>query len=706
MIILDSTTKSLEIVLNSAITTNQLVVVDSYVDVTTTTYIPGANDTVSNDTTPVTIVAAPSASTQRQVKLITVYNKDTVASIVTIQYNDNTTIRIIVKITLDTGSTLVYTDGEGWRVINSSGAILSSGATGPTGPAGIQGIQGYSSLDGQDGDDSFIPGPRGLTGSTGLTGSPGANGVVSVLLLEGEEPEAPYILPGPIGPAGPQYTKEIPVNLQTGTTYTVLSTDRNNLVSHTNGSAIAVTLPQATGTFAANWFYWTENRGVGTVTITPTISTIDGAATLALTTNQGCLIVSDGTNYYTMRGVSGGGSSAAGLKQVFTGLNVRTSPDNTIALTTVTILSLAQWTANDGTLITESTPLSNNTALITASGAGGLDTGSEAASTWYEIYRIRKSSDGTLNTMFHRALDWTIDTSFTTARDVSLALRLLTGATDKLDQGIKFANSKPFVFFNIELIRAGAVSGNIWYTLESDSAGAPSGVVLATSNKMDASQIATSNQIIEFFFPTPYTVTATTQYHLVLQGDYTRSATVNISWRGIVAGGYIGGSPGMYNGATWSPATGVGDFYFTASCEFNNTALTLPSGYDQYCKLGYVYNNGSSNFAPFNADNNFVKTLDEISVGSITATVGTLTSVILPPQSVIVYFNSSSDTDQMRMRAGGIPDGLGNSVVPTVASGTNTAYLYPLTPFITSFQSAYFQVSSGTGSWAVEAYQW
>lgn len=94
------------------------------------------------------------------------------------------------------------------------------------------------------------------------------------------------------------------VNAQTGTTYTVLDTDRGKLVTHTNGSAIASTLPQAGAgsAFLSGWFSHVQNRGAGTVTITPTTSTIDGAATLVLATGQGALIASDGTNYFTERG--------------------------------------------------------------------------------------------------------------------------------------------------------------------------------------------------------------------------------------------------------------------------------------------------------------------------------------------------------------------------------------------------------------------
>lgn len=122
------------------------------------------------------------------------------------------------------------------------------------------------------------------------------------------------------------------VNAQTGTSYTFLSGDRGKLVTQTNASAIADTLPQATGAFGSGWFVWVENRGAGTVTITPTTSTIDGAATLTLPTNKGCLIASDGTNYYTMRGRG----VAADEQNTFTKAQTVAPTRNTSATGTVT----------------------------------------------------------------------------------------------------------------------------------------------------------------------------------------------------------------------------------------------------------------------------------------------------------------------------------------------------------------------------------
>lgn len=98
------------------------------------------------------------------------------------------------------------------------------------------------------------------------------------------------------------------VNNQTGTTYTYLSSDRGKLVTHSNGGAIAGTLPQAGSTGFADGFWMdVQNRGAGTLTVTPSTSTVDGASSLALTTGQGVRLVSDGTNWFTLRGAGAGG---------------------------------------------------------------------------------------------------------------------------------------------------------------------------------------------------------------------------------------------------------------------------------------------------------------------------------------------------------------------------------------------------------------
>lgn len=98
-------------------------------------------------------------------------------------------------------------------------------------------------------------------------------------------------------------------NAQTGTSYTLLTGDRAKHVTYSNAAAIAVTLPQANGTtFASGWYHLAENISsavAGIVTITPTTSTINGAATLVLLPGQWAFVTSDGTNYRAVIGGAG-----------------------------------------------------------------------------------------------------------------------------------------------------------------------------------------------------------------------------------------------------------------------------------------------------------------------------------------------------------------------------------------------------------------
>jgi hypothetical protein len=84
------------------------------------------------------------------------------------------------------------------------------------------------------------------------------------------------------------------MNAQTGTTYTFLSGDQGRFVTFNNAAPVAVTLPQATGDFAAGWNVIAQNLGAGAVTITVSAGTINGGASLVLNQNQVALIVSGG----------------------------------------------------------------------------------------------------------------------------------------------------------------------------------------------------------------------------------------------------------------------------------------------------------------------------------------------------------------------------------------------------------------------------
>jgi hypothetical protein len=349
------------------------------------------------------------------------------------------------------------------------------------------------------------------------------------------------------------------------------------------------------------------------------------------------------------------------LTQAFRGLQLRTHPDSDKSNDQVSLIGLDEVVMDDGYRYNGLTlPLSAN---ITSSGAAGLDTGARTASKWYEAWLIGKSSTKStsdLKLIIHRAKEYAPDQSFTTTPDSGRGLRLSTStATDRLAQGITFTLAGALEFVDISMIRQGSVSGNVWLTLEADSAGSPSGTPLATSNKIDASKISTSAEIIRFIFRTPPTTTAAL-YHLVLYGDYTRSDSVFVYWAGLVAGGYAGGSAKQYNGSAWSAATGIGDFYFRTFVTATNGALTYPSGYDQKCKLGYVYNNSGNVLVPFVQKNRTVHALRTgfNFVSAISTALPTLTDMaaLLPPCRTSVRMLATSGSLDYYV-VGPVPDG-------------------------------------------------
>ena|SRR3990167_108689 len=135
MIILDTTTKKLQIILGGAVAANELPIVVGFADVTTTAFTPGEQNSATTGATAVDICASPAASTQRVVKDINVYNEDSGSVTATVRLNDNATLRILRKVTLAVGDTLKYGD-KGWQVIDSNGnEKITGGVVSITGTA-------------------------------------------------------------------------------------------------------------------------------------------------------------------------------------------------------------------------------------------------------------------------------------------------------------------------------------------------------------------------------------------------------------------------------------------------------------------------------------------------------------------------------------------------------------------------------------------
>ena len=125
MIVLDATTKSLQLTL-SASPSSQLPFCASYVDATGSATTPGEQDGVSNNSTAVTLVSSPAASAQRLVKNIVIQNPNTSSATVTVIYNNNSTLRNIIVVTLSAGDQLIYEDGAGWKGVDTNGNVKVS----------------------------------------------------------------------------------------------------------------------------------------------------------------------------------------------------------------------------------------------------------------------------------------------------------------------------------------------------------------------------------------------------------------------------------------------------------------------------------------------------------------------------------------------------------------------------------------------------
>lgn len=175
---LDTTTKSVEVKINAS-PTNQLTWTAHYADVNQTTIAISAiseSDGVTNNATPVTMVAAPGAGVTRKITELTIENTDINTQTVTVQLNDNGTERPMIVLALPSGSSLIFANG-GWSTIPAVGSVGVQGFPGPIGPPGFEG--------GEQGEDG-IPGPMGPQGIQGLPGAQGQTATPPVFFYDDE----------------------------------------------------------------------------------------------------------------------------------------------------------------------------------------------------------------------------------------------------------------------------------------------------------------------------------------------------------------------------------------------------------------------------------------------------------------------------------------------------------------------------------------
>lgn len=506
-------------------------------------------------------------------------------------------------------------------------------------------------------------------------------------------------------------------------------TDDNNVgvLKYTHGDSITDDSLTVTVN-ATETLYILDNRvGIGLVPTTESLE-LDGGLLLGNSsgTANGTLRYSgtdlEGRVGDSWTSLTAGGGTSGGLSQTFRGLHLRTHPDYDVAEYTVSLVHADEIIFDDGVRVTSG--LDNLEADITISGAGGLDAGSEASDTWYKIFVIRKSSDETLDLLLHREKNYLLDQEYITGRDSSVKLR--EGATTgvKLAQGFQVSVSGECPFIEARIETDGSPTGTIWFTLEADASGNPSGTPLATSDKIDITNLSGNNTAWQrYIFRSPTMLSTSTQYWLVLQGDYTPSTTNAALWsRDSTSSSYPNGTLSIFNGTTWS-ADSDDDFLFKLFITQNETSITMPSGYDQKCLIGYVYNNGNGHFDGMVAHNNRVKPLVEQSLGlfSNPNSILLLTdiSTLVPPVPLrIGLFGGLVSLENQFLVISGVPDGHAGIAGPGNANPSQYGRVIRLSEgsyaqdiefmgyIHTEFQALYWGPGSGTGKAWVADWEW
>lgn len=280
------------------------------------------------------------------------------------------------------------------------------------------------------------------------------------------------------------------------------------------------------------------------------------------------------------------------------GLVLQTHRDAASAKSKVELVTCDYVVMDDGTVLrNDAGEWSGQTADMTVSGAGGLDAGTEEAVDWYEIHAIAKE-DGTRALLLHQSKRWTVDEFNTSGEDASQSVRASSGNME-IAQGFQPNYVSPMLYVDVKMKKVGTPTGMITAAIYSNNAGVPGGV-LATSYALDVSRLPTSVGGVRFVFPPgSASLSASTQYHIVLSGTWTIDGVNYVEWRmDGSAGTYAHGAKATYNGTTWTTDTDD-DMIFTTYVERLNTGLVLPAEYTKSCLLGWVKNDPFGDFVPF-----------------------------------------------------------------------------------------------------------
>lgn len=409
-----------------------------------------------------------------------------------------------------------------------------------------------------------------------------------------------------------------------------------------------------------------------------------------------------------------GGAPAAELTQTFRGLLLRTHPDYGAAASKVFLVHADEVVLDDGVRVPD---WNNLTADVTVAGAGGLDTGVEAPATWYEIHVIRKSGDAARSLLLHRAKAYRNDQT----QPGGAADERLRDSSErtKLAQSMESASGGSVEFIDVSIGRKGSPAGSLWLTVEADAGGSPAGAALATSDKLDVSKLAATATFVRFIFRAPPALKAGGPYYVVLNSDFPIDGSSSVAWTGNASDVYAKGSAMRFNGTAWSPAAVVRDFTFRVYVTERETPVSMPAGYDQKAKIGYVYNNSDGHFDGFVAMDHRVMPLLGAGVSAFANDTPVLfdLSRSIPPGPIRLELSGSNEAPGARVAAQPVPMGFDASPaggftrsqggqasgVVTVGSAGPSVLLGSV---VTEYQACYFFTTGRLARAFISMWEW
>lgn len=396
----------------------------------------------------------------------------------------------------------------------------------------------------------------------------------------------------------------------------------------------------------------------------------DGSGFVAVpppTSGTGQVLTEDNT---APSGLSWQASGAGGPEGEFKGV-VLTNLVNQDTLNDVVTMENAEYIVTDaGTLVRPQRVLSLN---FNSTGVGGIDNGVRTTNRWYGIYYIfRGATSGTPDDPANPTADALLAVreplfqfvEFSTLTGTNTRLRDFAART-KVSQGFTHNAANGFIsHVMVRMAQIGSPIGNVWFTIETDSGGVPSGTVIATSRKKRAERmLAGTTGDIAFDFPRLVPITSGVTYHIVAQADYAISGINHLAWEADNANTYAGGAPADFNGSVWTPRVGE-DMFFRLNGISNTgdvgfSTPVMPAGYTERTLIGFAFNRTGPLIKPFisfdreiicesteaNTDHWFV---DNVSVNRATLQ----NAAIGPPRKCLVDFVGGSGTANTKLFMG------------------------------------------------------